>query len=103
MSGPAPGFYALSPLPGSRLALALFVLGVLADDHNAAFALDHLALFADGLHGRFNFHFIHLSLIISNRGTLRRSAFRRKGFKTDYSVTAGTYLERHVIRPLFRS
>ena len=81
MSGPAPGFYALGPLPGSRLALALFVLGVLADDHDAAFALDHLALFADGLHGRFNFHFIHLSLFIRNRGTLRRSAFRRKGIQ----------------------
>jgi hypothetical protein len=37
-------------------ALALFVLGVLADHHDAAFALDDLAFFADFLHRRSDFH-----------------------------------------------
>ena len=38
------------------LALALLVLGVLADDHDFAMALDDLALFAHGLYGRSDFH-----------------------------------------------
>ena len=42
--------------PGTALTLALLVLGVLADNHNAALALDDLALLAHGLHGRSNFH-----------------------------------------------
>ena len=43
--------------PERRLsALALLMLGVLADDHHAAFAADDLALFADGLHGRLDLH-----------------------------------------------
>ena len=37
-------------------ALLLLVLGVLADDHDLALALDDLALFADRLHGRTNLH-----------------------------------------------
>ena len=37
-------------------ALALLMLGVFADDHHAALALDDLALFADGFHGRFYLH-----------------------------------------------
>ena len=44
---------------GSRpkvLALALLMLGVFANDHDAALALDDLALFADGLNGRSHFH-----------------------------------------------
>ena len=32
------------------------MLGILADDHNAALALDNLALLADGFYGRSNFH-----------------------------------------------
>ena len=39
-----------------RSALALLVLRVLADNHDTALALDDLALFADGLHGRSHFH-----------------------------------------------
>ena len=38
-------------------ALALLMLRVLANDHDAAFALDNLALFADGLHARTDLHF----------------------------------------------
>ena len=37
-------------------ALTLLVLRVLADDHDAALALDDLALLADGLNRRSNFH-----------------------------------------------
>ena len=44
------------PLFGLHLALTLFVLGVLANDHDAAFALDDLALLANGLNGRSYFH-----------------------------------------------
>jgi hypothetical protein len=40
------------------LTLALLVLGVLADDHDFALALDDLALLAHGLHGRSDFHFV---------------------------------------------
>ena len=32
------------------------MLGILADDHDTAFALDDLALFADGLNRRPDFH-----------------------------------------------
>ena len=39
-----------------RSTLSLLVLGVLADDHDFAFSLDDLALFADRLNGRFHFH-----------------------------------------------
>ena len=38
------------------LALLLLMLGILADDHDFAFSLDDLALFADLLNGRFHFH-----------------------------------------------
>ena len=48
--------------PVTGLTLALLVLGVLADNHNAALALDDLALFAHGLHGRSNFHLYFLLL-----------------------------------------
>ena len=37
-------------------ALLLLMLGVLADNHDAAFALDDLALFANGFHTRSYFH-----------------------------------------------
>jgi hypothetical protein len=37
-------------------ALLLLVLRVLADNHDAAFALDNLALFANGFHTRSYFH-----------------------------------------------
>ena len=39
-----------------RLTLLLFMLGVLADHHDAAFTLDDLALFTNGLYGRSHFH-----------------------------------------------
>ena len=38
------------------LALLLLMLGILADDHDPALALDDLALFAHGLNGRSHFH-----------------------------------------------
>ena len=38
------------------LALTLFMLGVVADDHDFALALDDLALLAHRLHGRSDFH-----------------------------------------------
>jgi len=38
------------------LALALFVLGVLADNANDAAAVDHFALIADLLYGRADLH-----------------------------------------------
>ena len=56
VSGAAPGIYALGPLAFGQLALALLMLGVFADDHHAAFALDDLAFFANGFHGRFYLH-----------------------------------------------
>jgi len=37
-------------------ALALFMLGVTADDHHFAFAFDHTAFFADGFNRRSDFH-----------------------------------------------
>ena len=39
-----------------KLALLLLVLGILANDHDAALTLDNLALFADGFYGRSYFH-----------------------------------------------
>jgi hypothetical protein len=39
-------------------ALSLLVLGILADDHDAALAADDLAFFADGFDGRSYFHWI---------------------------------------------
>ena len=38
------------------------MLGVLADDHHAAFALDDLALFANRFHGRLDLHDANLLL-----------------------------------------
>ena len=43
-------------VPGEKLALSLLVLGILANDHNATFALDDLALLAHGLHRGSDFH-----------------------------------------------
>ena len=52
-------------------ALALLMLRVLANDHDAAFALDNLALFADGLHARTDLHFdIHSFKTRLIRGSL---------------------------------
>ena len=42
------------------LALTLLMLRIGADDHHAAFALDDLALLADGFHGRFYLHDVNL-------------------------------------------
>ena len=38
------------------------MLRIGADDHHAAFALDDLALLADGFHGRFYLHNVNLLL-----------------------------------------
>ena len=48
--------------PLCESALALLVLGVLADNHDFTLALDYLALFAHGLHGRSYFHLFYLLL-----------------------------------------
>ena len=53
--------------PVIGLTLALLVLGVLADNHNAALALDDLALLAHGLNGRSDFHFISSITCFSTR------------------------------------
>ena len=45
-----------------RSALTLLVLGILANDHDFALALDDLALLAHGLNGRSYFHLIYLLL-----------------------------------------
>ncbi len=79
VSGAAPGIYALAPPSALGLALALLVLGVFADDHHAAFALDDLAFFADGFHGRFNLH------------------------NDEPPFDFDAYLERQVMRPFVRS
>ena len=46
------------------------MLGVLADDHDAAFSLNDLALFANLFYGWFNLHFIipTLSLLLGTPG-----------------------------------
>ena len=70
VSGPAPGLYALGPLasfsqafkPVAGLALALLMLGVDADNHHAAFALDDFAFLTNGFHGRFDLHDVNLLL-----------------------------------------
>ena len=49
-------------MPRVRLTLALLVLGVLANNHDFTLALDDLALFAHGLHGRSDFHLLYLLL-----------------------------------------
>ena len=59
-------------------ALLLLVLGIVADDHDAALALDDLALFADRLYRRTNFH--RYTLLFQDQ-----------------------FLLRQVIRPLVRS
>ena len=64
--------------PGTaRLALALLMLGVFANDHDAALALDDLAFFANGLDGRTNFHLWHL-LMVNRRVPEKRNAKERK-------------------------
>ena len=42
------------------LALTLLMLRIGADDHHATFALDDLALLANGFHGRFYLHDVNL-------------------------------------------
>ena len=55
-----------------ELALALFVLRVVTDHHDLAFALDHFALFADGLNRRSYFHVV--SLLVPGSWTVSRQA-----------------------------
>ena len=50
-----PEVYILDPQV-QALALALLVLGIHADYHNATLALDNLAFLADGFNGRFDLH-----------------------------------------------
>ena len=47
------------------------MLGVLADNHDFAFSLDDLALLADLLYGRFNFHCIIIPFLSLAFGLLR--------------------------------
>ena len=51
-----------------KLALLLLVLGILANDHDAALALDDLALFADRLDRRTNLHWVFPPCIARRRG-----------------------------------
>jgi len=44
-------------LRSRQSALTLLVLGILADDHYFTMSLNDLALFANFLDGRLNFHF----------------------------------------------
>ena len=70
VSGAAPGIYALAPQALGALALALLMLGVFANDHHAAFALDDLAFLADGFHGRLN---LHADNLLCDLGALLRA------------------------------
>jgi len=63
-----------------RLALLLLMLGILANDHYTALALDDLALFAHGLYGRSHFHDV-----------------------ASYLYPIGQLFERQVMRPRVRS
>ena len=44
------------------------MLGILANDHNAALALDDLALFADLFNGWLNLHFVTIPFLFSAPG-----------------------------------
>ena len=46
----------MQPPARAFLTLLLLVLGILADDHDAALAFDDLALLADLFHRRSDFH-----------------------------------------------
>ena len=70
------------------------MLGVLADDHNAAFSLDNLAFFTDGLYRRSNFHNVYLL-----DGLFDRLCAYLFAFEMDTRL----YFERHVMRPFERS
>jgi len=69
------------------------MLGVLADNHYLALALDYLALLANSFNGRLNFHF-YLSFQIGLKT-------RRLTLKDDCRV--GAYFARQVILPFVRS
>ena len=45
-------------------ALLLLMLGIFADNHHAAFALDDLAFFTDRLNRRTNFHVLYLLILM---------------------------------------
>jgi hypothetical protein len=59
------GFHAPQAHENEQSALALLVLGVLADDHDFALALDDLALLAHGLDRRSDFHVDNLLICFS--------------------------------------
>ena len=50
--------------PDVRSALTLLMLGVLANNHDFALALDDLALLAHGFHGRSDFHYFTSYLLL---------------------------------------
>ena len=81
-----------------QLTLLLFMLGVLADNHDAALALDDLALFADGFHRGTNLHVDYLLFFIRNYA-VRRSGLLYRRSAADWTQ----FLLRQVIRPRVRS
>ena len=52
-----------------QLTLLLFMLGVLADHHDAAFTLDDLALFTNWFYRGPDFHLFFLPIFSSSRAT----------------------------------
>ena len=71
------------------LSLSLLMLGVFADDHDFALALDDFALFAHGLYGRSDFHFCLLA--------------RFTKFLYCLAFASHDHLDLHVMRPRVRS
>ena len=83
-------------------ALTLFVLGVFANNHNFALALDDLALLAHGLHGRSDFHFYTSKSVVSPKrdahGRMRGRASRSLASPVDSAP--GDVVGRHLDRDL---
>ena len=77
------------------LALALLVLGVLADDHDFAIATDQLALVAHGLNGRSDFHLCNL--LLTSPGNA--AAGQVIGRHLNRYLIAGQYLD--IVHPEF--
>jgi len=76
-----------------KSALLLLVLGVLADNHDAAFALDDLAFLANGFHTRSYFH-----------GGSPFASYRQKIiFSKRIASFQNQFLPRQVMRPRDKS
>lgn len=75
VSGSTPEVYVLDPQV-QALALALLVLGIDADYHDATLALDNLALLTNGFYGRFDLHDAEPPLIIQDAPYLERQVMR---------------------------